>query len=113
MGKIEITAHLFEQLLKHGPVRLEQGGLLIAHGLCQASKNFLIGQGVSHRLADLCLSADMQMKIAEGQVVELQETGRRQDDIGEVAGIGRKAVNDDAEQLRTAERPVQALLLGG
>ena len=81
------------------------------HGRGQPPENLLVGQRLAHRLADLGLRADVQVEIAEGQVVEFQKAGRGQDDVREVRGVRRKTVDDDREQILPPQGRVQALLL--
>ena len=81
------------------------------HGRGQPPENLLVGQRLAHRLADLGLRADVQVEIAEGQVVEFQKAGRGQHDVRKVRGVGRKTVDDDREHILSPQRRVQALLL--
>ena len=110
-----LDALLHSHLFQHGGhqvfIRFKQGLFRVAHAFRQPPENFLVGQGLPQGVHGLGLRADIHVEITESQVVKLQETGGRQNDVGVIRRVRLKAVNHHREEVLTGQGLPQPSLI--
>ena len=102
-------ARLAREAVEHRGIVLEELRLVEAHGAGQPAEDLLIGQSLAHGFDGLHLRGEGQVEIGRHDIVELQEARRRQDEIGEIGGVGLEQIGHDSQKILAPQRLMQAL----
>ena len=85
-------------------IALAKFRLLETHVAPQAAEDLQIRQRLSQRLHDLDLGGQSQIEIRSDEIVELQETRRRQHVVGQRGRVGREKIERDRQQIVPLQR---------
>ena len=101
-----------EDLVDEVVVGVREAGLGEAHVVGEAGEEAGVGAGFAERgdggLVDLC----EEVAVGALDVLELEEGGRGEDEVGVVGGVGEELLVDDGEEVVAREAAEDVVLVG-